>query len=176
MISFSSLLCISPGSPKCIFPVNNPFLFTTRWAGKSSEWSCALFFAQPTMRADYFVPRHAAIAPYDVTRPRGICFTTSYTSVKNDSSFFPEGLILESLTLAGGLFFFFTFIHFSLKDQHWPFRLFYIDIVIWTVPATIATTVSSAEKILSCKHCQAFFVWIWFRLLVWKLPVQWSAL
>src|SRR5437763_5955007 len=47
--------------------------------------------AQPTMRADIFVPRHLAIAPYDVTLPLGICLATSYTSSKKLSSFLPDG-------------------------------------------------------------------------------------
>jgi len=48
--------------------------------------------AQPTIRADKRVPRQAAIAPYDVTLPLGICLATSYTNSKNDSSLFPDGL------------------------------------------------------------------------------------
>src|SRR6476660_107374 len=47
--------------------------------------------AQPTMRALLRVPNAAAIAPYEVTRPRGICRTTSYTCSKNSASFLPDG-------------------------------------------------------------------------------------
>jgi hypothetical protein len=49
------------------------------------------FKAQPTIRADSFVPNAVAIAPKDVTLPLGICLAISNTSSKKDSSFLPEG-------------------------------------------------------------------------------------
>jgi hypothetical protein len=58
------------------------------------------------MRADSLVPRQAAIAPYEVTRPLGICRATSNTSSKKELSFLPEGVTVVSFSRTDGLLFF----------------------------------------------------------------------
>ncbi len=73
-------------------PLSIPIRFTTRCAGTLGFILPAPFIAHPTILADDLVPRQAAIAPYDVTLPLGICLATIYTNSKKFSSLFPEGL------------------------------------------------------------------------------------
>lgn len=55
---------------------------TTRWAGIGGYARAAARMAYPTMRDEPPAPNARAIAPYEVTRPSGICLTTSYTRSK----------------------------------------------------------------------------------------------
>jgi len=54
--------------------------------------------AHPTILADNLVPKHAAIAPYVVTLPLGICRATSNTNLKKDASRLPDGFTVDNLS------------------------------------------------------------------------------
>ncbi len=81
-----------------------PSLFTTRWQGNpmaSGEYLSTL----PTILEWLGHPANAAISPYVITFPRGICLTISSTSMLN--------LLACSLVILSGYSFMINFVSFS---------------------------------------------------------------